>query len=164
VAAKVTGGQRVGKVLASIGNKLAARQVRVGFLESAKYPPTRERGTTPNRHTVPNTVDSVAQVAFWNEFGTSRAPARPFFRTMIAQNSPGWGKLTAVALKATNYDETAVLGAVGEAIAGELRVSITTGGWLPNSAYTIRMKNGAAQPLVDSGVMLGSVAYEVKGP
>lgn len=162
MAAKVTGGGNVGKVLQSIGSKLAARHVRVGFLESATYPPTKEVGTTPNRRTVPNPVHYVAQAAFWNEFGTVRAPARPAFRTMIAAKSPGWGKLTAAALKLSNYDESAALGIIGDTIAGELKDSIRNGNWAPNAEATIRNKNMATQPLVDTGAMLASPAWDVK--
>src|SRR5262245_46224838 len=66
--------------------------VKVGFLEGATYPGDGEHAGLP-----------VATVAFWNEFGTSRAPARPFFRNAIAQHQGEWGQNLADFLKTTGY-------------------------------------------------------------
>jgi hypothetical protein len=42
-----------------------------------------------------NYTDSlpVAQVAFWQEFGTKTAPPRPFFRPAVADNTTKWAAL-----------------------------------------------------------------------
>lgn len=167
VKASVTGGRKAAAIIKSIGAKLSARHVRVGFLESAKYPAARTRGKSPNRKTVPVPVIPVAQVAFWNNFGTRRSPPRPFFNNMITKNSPRWGEATAQILKAHDYDEDVTLGLMGQILQGQLQQEIIDTNSPPNAPRTIELKNGATKVLVDSGVMLGSVApdkkaYEVK--
>lgn len=167
VKTTVTGGRRAAAIIKAIGNKLSGKHVRVGFLESAKYPAARTRGRSPNRKTVQVPVIPVAQVAFWNNFGTKKSPPRPFFNNMIAKNSPRWGDATGQILKAHDYDIDTTLGLMGQLMQGQLQQEIIDTNAPPNAPYTIDQKNGATKVLVDSGVMLGSVspsatAYEVK--
>jgi hypothetical protein len=159
---KVTGGKHASKVLKRIGMKLAKSHVRVGFLETAKYPAARTRGTTPNRKTIQVPIIPVAQVAFWQNFGTKKTPARPFFNEMIAKNSKNWGKAMGQVLKGADYDEPLTLERMGEVIKGQLRQQIIDTNTPPNAPYTIEMKNGATKVLVDQGIMLNSVAHETK--
>lgn len=119
--------------------------VDVGFLEGATYP-----DGTP-----------VAAVAFWNEYGSS-GPPRPFFRTMIAEESPSWpGKVAALA-KATHNDGAKVLGLMGEDIDGALKQSIVDFTDPPLAASTIARK-GFDKPLIDTAHMLNSTGYRVEG-
>lgn len=164
---KVTGGKRAAAIIKAIGARVGQQHVRVGFLESAMYPAFRTRGTTPNRKTVKVPIIPVAQVAFWMNFGTKRAPPRPFFNNMISKRSPRWGEAVTQILKATEYDGDRTLGLMGELIQGQLQQEIIDTNAPPNAPFTIEMKNGASKVLVDSGVMLGAVApgvqsYEVK--
>lgn len=159
VAASVTisGGSGVAKVLATIGGKLGSgRVVKVGFLEGATYPARRQRKAA--KAAAP--VLSVAQVAFWNEFGTSRAPARPFFRNMIAAKSPEWGKDLAKAIKAQDYDPARALALMGERIKDQLQKSIVDFATPANAPSTIARK-GFDKPLIDTGVMQRAVDYVV---
>ncbi len=123
--------------------------VKIGFQNGATYP--AEEGENPV---------FVAQVAFWNEYGTTRAPSRPFFRTMIAQKSGKWGANLGRMLKANNYDVELVMGQAGEKIREQLQESIMTGGWQGNSDYTIA-KKGFDKPLIHHGIMYRNVTYEV---
>ena len=82
--------------------------LEVGFLEGATYP-----DGTP-----------VAAVAFWNEFGNGSAPPRPFFRQMIAKDSPEWPAKIAALAKATDNNGAKVLKLMGEDIQGALIQSI----------------------------------------
>lgn len=162
----VTGGGRAAAVIKSIGKRLSAKHVNVGFLESAKYPAARTRGRAPNRKTVQVPIIPVAQVAFWNNFGTKTSPPRPFFNNMVAKNSPRWGEAMGQILNANDFDEDKTLGLMGQLMQGQLQQEIIDTNSPPNAPYTIDMKNGASKVLVDSGVMLGSVspdkqAYEV---
>ena len=168
VAVKVsfTGGRNAAAVLKAIGKKLTPKHVNVGFLASAKYPAFRTRGRTPNRKTVQVPIIPVAQVAFWNNFGTKTSPPRPFFNNMVAKNSARWGDAMGQLLKAHDYDEATTMGLMGQLMQGQLQQEIIDTNTPPNAPYTVEMKNGAAKVLVDSGVMLGSVApdkqaYEV---
>ncbi len=143
--AGIRGGDKLEKVLAGIARKVAkSNSVKVGFLEGAKYPD----GT------------NVAQVAFWNEYGTVRSPVRSFFRTMIAKKSPTWGDAVAKTLKATDYDSKAALGLIGEGVKDQLVESIVQFSEPANAPSTVAAK-GFNKPLIDTGLMQRSVEYEV---
>lgn len=174
----VSGGDKIAKVLKQIGDS-AKGGLTVGFLAGATYP-----DGTP-----------VAQVAFWNEFGHGGnfpAPPRPFFRKMIADESPGWSAKIARGLKYYDYDGSKVLKALGEDIKGALQQSISTIDGPALSPTTLmlrsmfgnnpqdirrsdvleaqqRVKDGEAgasgtqaKPLVWTGHMLNSIDYEIK--
>jgi hypothetical protein len=137
------GTDTVMKALEAIGKKMGSGTMRVGFLEGATYP-----NGTP-----------VAEVAFYNEFGTINMPPRPFFRNMISEESPNWPKKMAGAL-AAGYDGPEALGLMGEDIKGALQQSITTLASPALAPSTVHAK-GFDKPLIDTGHMLNSVSYEV---
>ena len=141
--ADLSGGDKLAAVLDRIGSDMRG-SVNVGFLSGATYPD----GT------------SVAQVAFWNEFGTTTTPARPFFRTMIGNESPGWGVLMGKAAKAYEYNGATILKFMGVKISEQLQQSIV--GWQdpPNAPVTIARK-GFNKPLIHTGHMQNSVDFEV---
>lgn len=143
--ATLSGGKKLEEALAKISAKMSG-SLRVGFLEGATYPETG----------IP-----VAQVAFWNEYGTTNAPSRPFFRRMIEEQSSGWAVLLAKAAEHYEYNGSMVLKFMGEKIGEDLQSSIT--GWQdpPNAESTVRMK-GFNKPLVHTNHMHNSVGYEVK--
>lgn len=171
--------ENVRRALEQIAKRMGAGSVRVGFLEGATYP-----DGTP-----------VAAVAYWDEFGHGGnfpAPPRSFFRTMIAKESPKWGKKMAGLAKITNYNGNLILKLMGEDISGALKQSIINTNapalspttlilrakfWTNPQAITItdvldaqraaaRGEEGAAdtqaKPLVWTGHMLNSVGYEVR--
>lgn len=117
----------------------------MGFLEGSKDPTG-----------MPN-----AQKAFWNEFGTVRAPARPAFRATIEKQSPTWGRKLGLAIKATNYDGQKALGLLGQSMRDDLENSIAQWSSPPNAPSTIRRK-GFDKPLVEHGDMQRAPDYEVK--
>ena len=175
----MTVAQNVNRVLTDIARKMGGGTVQIGFLEGATYP-----DGTP-----------VAAVAFWGEFGHGGhfpSPPRPYFRTMIAKESPGWPAKMAALAKATNFDGAKVLKLMGKDIAGALKQSITEleepalsettlilrkRFWSDPGAITIKdvlsaqqaaaggaegASGSQAKPLVWTGNMLASVGYEVK--
>jgi hypothetical protein len=149
VAKVLSGGDKLKSALDEIARKLGSAAVlRVGFLEGATYPD----GT------------SVPLVAAINEFGApSRGqPPRPFFRQMIAADSPGWPEAVSENLIATGYDAKQTLERVGAGIAGQLRESIEKFTDPPLAASTIARK-GFDKPLIASGHMQNSVDFEVEG-
>lgn len=108
---RLKGSDEVSAALEAIALKMGSGTVSVGFMEGATYP-----DGTP-----------VAAVAFWNEFGHAGkfpSPPRPFFRSMIAKESPTWAPKMASLAKMLNYDGPKVLAMMGEDIAGALRQSI----------------------------------------
>lgn len=140
------GGDKLEAVLRGTAQKLAAgKLLRVGFLETEKYPD----GT------------NVAQVAFWNEYGTVKSPPRPFFRNMIADKSGKWGAALGANLAATGYDTTKALSLVGTGIKDQLTKSIVDFASPGNAPYTIAQK-GFDKPLVDTGQMQRAPAFDIK--
>lgn len=140
------------KKLEGIAKRMGGGSVSVGFMEGATYPD----GT------------SVAAVAFWNEYGKGvqskegnyfQLP-RPFFRRMIAAESPTWSKKMAKLAKATDYNGPQVLGLMGEDIKGALQQSINDFQSPPLAPSTVEAK-GFAKPLIDTTHMLNSITYEV---
>lgn len=169
----IEGGDKLLAYLADLEGKIAGRHLDVGFKAGKSY----EDGTP------------IAAAAFWVEYGTSRQPARPFFRPMIANNSPDWGRIFSGALKFTHYDEKQALGILGQEIEGQLRDSILTADADPLSPVTLVLRDkfpkdhwmitwgdvqearqqvkegnipgGHSKPRVWSGTMLNSVTSTV---
>ena len=141
----LSGADGVSKALEEIARKMGGGEVYVGFMEGATYP-----DGTP-----------VAAVAYWNEYGGPGRPPRPFFRQMIAKESPTWAPKMAKLAKATNYDGPKVLAMMGEDIKGALQQSINDFTTPALAESTVEAK-GFAKPLIDTSHMLNSVAYEVE--
>lgn len=91
-----------------------------------------------------------------------KIPARPFFRAMIASESPAWGDKVAEQLIGHDYDGIQALQVVGEDIAGALAKSIRDFTDPPNAPSTIA-KKGFDKPLIDTGHMVASITAIVKG-
>lgn len=110
----------------------------------------------------PNYPDGtpVAEVAFYNEYGTSTIPPRPFMRPTIEKNKEGWGVLLANTYKATK-DIDVSFGVVGQDAVGAFREAIIDFEGEPNAPSTIN-KKGFATPLQDTGHMRDSVNYVIK--
>ena len=142
----LSGGDKLEARLAEIAAKLGSgAEVEVGFMSGATY---QEDGT------------SVALVAALNEFGTSKAPPRPFFRNAIAANSDKWPVNVATALKANGYDPAKALDLVGQEIQEEIQDSIRSNTPPPNAPSTVARK-GFDKTLIDTGFMLDSVTHRV---
>lgn len=156
VQMEFNGGARMkaylGALAAAVGG---ATGVRVGFLENATYPATRG----PNGK--PRPALHIATVAFWNEFGTSRAPARPFFRQMISKKSPAWGDELGQNLRAAQFDAAAALQAMGIEIKDDLVSEIV--GWPADNAPSTVARKGFNKGLIDKGSMQRAPDFEVLG-
>lgn len=149
-------GDSLSKKLEAYAENIKTAEVSVGFMENAVYP-----DGTP-----------VAAVAFWNEFGKGTQPPRPFFRTMIANESGTWANKIARIMASNGNNAEEALALMGEDIGGALRQSINdlTSPPLAKSTILARAageKYGAiksptiAKPLIDTAVMLNSIAYRV---
>jgi len=135
-----------------------------------------------------------APIAFWNEFGHKGrfpAPPRPFFRTMVAKESPKWPAMMATELRRSKMDGKRTLAFMGEEIDGALKQSIIdlTAPTLSKTTLRLRLKFGnnpqnirardvlaaqqdvadgapvasgtQAKPLVWTGQMLNSTTWRV---
>ena len=107
-------------------DELQDKEVFVGF-QAGKV--TDDRG-----------VD-MAQIAMWNELGTSTAPSRPFLRKSV--------------------DENADLKQIGVFGVGLVQEKIESGSYEPNAPSTIRKKK-SDKPLIDTGRMRQSVKYVIR--
>lgn len=148
MAGGMTGGDALKAELERIARMASnASSVRIGFLEGATYP-----NGTP-----------VALIAAIHNWGAPKAgiPPRPFFSNMLAAKSPEWPGAIAGLLKANNYDALRTLQQTGEAVAGQLRQAIVDQNSPPLAPATIQRK-GFSKPLVNQGIMLNNVDYEVK--
>ena len=121
----------------------AKLQLEVGFFSTAKY----------------STGEYVAQVAYWNEYGTTLSPPRPFFRNAIKDKPKEWLEL----FRDTQFktkDMFKSLSIVGTIAKDDIATSITDLSSPPNAPYTIK-KKGSSNPLIDTGLMRNSVSYEI---
>lgn len=119
------------------------KKLKVGIFESAKY----DDGTP------------VAQVVFWQEFGTAKIPMRPFMRNAIAKNTQKWGDSVKTFLIGTNDSEKA-LKMLGEIMRGDIILSLTNLNTPPNAPATIKQK-GSSNPLIDTGLLRNSISWEL---
>jgi hypothetical protein len=179
--ATITGGEKLTSRLQQMAeNAGEGGTLRVGFLEGATYPD----GT------------SVPMVAAIQEFGAPRAgiPPRPYFRSMIKQDSPAWPTTLGKVLPAVDYDTDKALGVMGQHIAEQLQGSIIDLQSPPLSPVTLmlrKMRIGkmdapvsfamvqearqrvargesyagvSTKPLIYTGVLKDAVAYEIEPP
>ena len=149
VEVKLEGGAKLQRKLREIVLRLGkGGEAQVGFLEQATYP-TEQGGL------------HVAQVAFWNEFGTVRSPPRPFFRNMIEDQMPTWANKLGIALRLSNYRPRQALEIVAADMKGHLVESINLLQDPPLAPYTVE-KKGFAKPLIDKAVMVRAPAWVVR--
>ena len=112
----------------------------------------------------PEGSGEVLDRAFFNEYGTTRIPARPFVSTAFDENrddlhamkSRLWDGLMMGRIGA---DQAAAL--LGEHHQGQVQEKITSIRTPPNAASTVEQK-GSSNPLIDTGQMRQSVRYEVE--
>ena len=105
----------------------------------------------------------MAQIAMFNELGTSTAPARPFLRDSVDENEDVIRDQCGKELKKLTTGATAetVLKRVGALGVRLVQEKIVSGSFKPNDPSTLR-KKGSDKPLIDTGRMRQSVKYVVK--
>ena len=132
----VKGGDKIAATLRRIAANIEkGKTLNVGFLAGATYPATVHR---PKQGGM-----SVAQVAFWNEYGTIRSPPRPFFRQMIENNEASWPAMLTAGLKQHAYDADAALKILGIEMTAQLQESIQHGDFPAPSEITLMLRRMA---------------------
>lgn len=135
-------------------SKLKSAKIKVGILS--------DENTESN-------LETIIEYAISNEFGNpeKNTPSRPFFRSATE-----WGKskkeidsyvrstITDVIMGYGSYSADQALNKIGEYVRGRVVKSIRNGNWKPNAPATIEAK-GDKPPLIDSGDMIKSIAFEV---
>lgn len=108
---------------------------------------------------------TLAEVAFWNEFGTKNIPERSFVRFTVDINREkyhrGLANEVGKIFKGTSTVARS-LGLIGQKVESDIKRRITTLKAPPNAASTIRLK-GSSNPLIDTGRLRGSIRYKVEG-
>lgn len=147
MAAEITDLTVEGKKYFAELRKLEKLEVRVGFQRDQTY----EDGS------------SLVDIAAYNEFGTSRIPARPFMKQSFENHEDELQAACNEANKAISNGGTAesALNKLGVTVKGIVQQEIVDGGFAPNAERTIKQK-GSEQPLIDTGHMRQSVNYVVK--
>ena len=105
----------------------------------------------------------MAQIAMFNELGTSTSPSRPFLRMSVDENQDKINTMCRTELQGIVNGGTAEqclnrLGVFGVSLVQE---KIGSGGFAPNAPSTVR-KKGSSKPLIDTGRMRQSVKHTVK--
>lgn len=105
----------------------------------------------------------MAQIAMFNELGTSSSPSRPFLRMSVDENMDKIKSTCGSELKKLNSGGTAesILKRVGTLGVRLVQEEIQAGSFEPNAPSTIR-KKGSDKPLIDTGRMRQSVKYVIK--
>lgn len=137
------GGGKFKAALKQAVDKAAGGTVRVGIIESQTYPDG----------------ESVAQVAYWNEYGTATIPARPFFRNTIAEKQGEWADKAAELLKQSD-DTNHALALIGEGVKGDIVETIQNFREPENAPSTVK-KKGFNKPLIDTGDLWRAIQSEV---
>lgn len=152
----ITGGDKIRGALMRLGKNTPI--LRIGILEGATYSGEPDTGEKPGQ--------SVATVAFWQEYGTSRGtPPRPFMRNTVAEKKEEWARqLSASLLYGRDFRQA--LEAVGMVAVQDMRQTIQKGVPPSSAPSTIAFKKRigkeyANTPLILTSTMLRSIAYEV---
>lgn len=106
----------------------------------------------------------ICQVATWNEFGTSKIPARPFMRDGINNNQREiQNHVTREAKGIINgtVSPQEFLSSCGVNLKGQIQKEIRHGEFAPNAPSTIARK-GSDKPLIDTGRMRQSVDFVIR--
>ena len=127
--------------------KMTNMEVQVGFQGDEKY----EDGTT------------IAEVAAYNEFGSSDTPERPFMRQSFENHESELQAACDAANRLVSSGGSAdqALQQIGVVAKGLVQDEIVNGGFAPNAESTIK-KKGSEQPLIDTGTMRQAVNFVVK--
>lgn len=106
---------------------------------------------------------TVAQVAKWNEFGTSRIPERSFIRSTFDERNRAYSALVEKLILLVYLRQETVLGTLailGQMIETDIKNKIVTLRDPPNAPGTIKKKK-SSNPLIDTGQMKNSIRYVV---
>jgi hypothetical protein len=128
--------------------QLKKLQVRVGFQQGKAQ---EDDGT------------DIADIAAWNELGTSTIPARPFMADSVDKHQDEINKFCKERMKRFSSgaeDAETVLKLCGNFQVGAIQKEIVDGDFAPNAESTIR-KKGSDKPLIDTGRMRQSVHFVI---
>jgi len=127
-------------------NELAEHKILVGIQEGA--------GSTEDGSA------TLAEVGYYQEYGTQDIPARPWLSEGIKRADPA-KLLKQIAVDVVEGKSAQVaLDRAGLVAMGAIQEGFTAIAWAPNAASTIKAK-GSSQPLIDTGRLRQSVSYKI---
>ena len=106
---------------------------------------------------------TVAEVGFYNEFGTNRIPERSFLRSTVINQRAKVKEFNAKMVKAIiagKHDLRSGLGLLGEIFSDEVKKTIVNLRDPKNSDATIARKR-TSNPLIETEQLKRSITYEV---
>lgn len=149
---KISGGDKWKKHLEKYREE---PELHVGILSGATYQGEGDESQAGKK---------VAEVAYWNEYGTQKIPARPFFRNTIEEKKEEWVQAVASEVKRGQSIENA-LTAVGDNITADIVDTIKQGiePALSETTLANRKKKGhtSTTPLMDSMTLIKTIDFEV---
>lgn len=139
----------------NLRKRLKDAGVSVGVQKSAGEHDDSEEGVT------------VAQVLFWNEYGTEDIPERAPMRSTVADNREAYRQimrkivnrevhLVAAGSQSVFYRD---LGKFGQKVQNDIQARIVDIRTPPNAPSTVAAKKGVNNPLVDTGQLLNSIRW-----
>ncbi len=152
-------------------------QVRVGILDGATYSQdhyqnfmttkTQKNGKTkrvarqrakPRQH-----IPKIIEVAFWNEFGTVRAPQRSFLRTTLQEKSTEWVRTLAKLMKTMSLQHA--LESLGNIMVDDVVKKIKSGIGPELAPFTLEQRKAnkisGKTPLMASREMITALDFNV---
>lgn len=136
-----------GNTLRQIVRDFEKGSVKVGF----------QRGDT---HRTEGETVTVATIAEYNEFGTSKIPARPFFRPTMFENRSAilasLARISSRSLRNPRYNAKEGLETLGVWTVNKIRAKIVSVRSPVNATSTI-LKKRSSNPLIDTGQMRQAV-------
>lgn len=133
--------------------KLSGKVVAVGFPKGTESAGLNYPDGTP-----------LLNVAAWNNYGTSRMPRRDFMTPgakLMNEKTAPIAKAFMQDVNSGKINPDTVLEKMGVVATGQLQIAIRDLTDPPNSPITVSMKD-SSNPLIDTGLLLGSVTYIVR--
>ena len=142
-------------------NKQAVIDLRKKFKKKKKYV---EVGLLGNKKHEDSEL-TVAEVGFYNEFGTEKIPERSFMRrTIIEKKKAIKASITKLSklIVEKKLDEKQALGLLGEQTSGFIKKTIIAVKSPIESPQTLLKKKGVSNPLIDTSQMLNSITWKIE--
>jgi hypothetical protein len=125
--------------------------IKVGILSGTGEHPNASQGET------------IAEVGWWNEFGTRTIHERPFLRTGLREKLPRYRDILRKGLKQITVGQlqpNQVLGILGVAAVADVQAKIVAVNSPANAPATVDRK-GSSSPLIDIGALRQHISWEI---
>lgn len=125
--------------------------IKVGILSGTGEHPNAEHGQT------------IAEIGWWNEFGTRQIPERPFLRTGLREKVPKYRMILNTGMRKIligQMKSDQLLGILGVAAVADVQAKIIMVSTPPNAPMTVE-KKGSSSPLQDTGALKQHINWAI---